>query len=230
MKKLIPLLLLCACQTSEPAQMILDRHRETVGNTSEIRSLSTLSNCVGPEGNYTTYTSSSFTDDYVLFQQDYDYKPNPFYALILDKEEGYGLDENLVVQGPLSKPVIAVLKAHEFHEVMLQPERRYFRMRLLEDTTFFDQKCHQLIASDHLGLPVRLYFDKKSRLMAGISQVNPYKKGEIIQVHFEKWNKKNTPVIFEQLTILQGSETYSFEYEYVDFSTEEIEKITFEKP
>ena len=230
MRKFIPLLLLWSCQTSEPAQKILDSHRETVGETSNIRSLTTLSNCIGPEGQYTTYTASSFTDDYVLFQQDYTYKPNPFYALILTKDEGYGLDENMVIQGPLSKPIIAVLKAHEFHEVMLQPESRYFNMRLLEDTTFFDQKCHQLIASDHLGLPVRLYFDQKSRLMAGISQVNPYKKGEIIQVHFEKWNKKNSPVIFKQLTILQGAETYTFDYESVDFSTQAIEKMTFGQP
>ena len=230
MKRFVPLLILWSCQTSEPAQMILDSHKETVGEISDIRSLTTLSDCMGPEGSYTTYTASSFTDDYVLFQQDYSYKPNPFYALILTKEEGYGLDENLTVQGPLSKPVIAVLKAHEFHEVMLQPESRYFNMRLLEDTTFFDQKCRQMIASDHLGLPVRLYFDHKSHLMAGISQVNPYKKGEIIQVHFEKWNRKSSPVIFQQLTILQGSETYTFDYTSVDFSTKEIDKITFKQP
>lgn len=203
---LLPLLALLNCRDADPVNQILQAHAKATGDQSWIENIVASASCEGPDGPYTTLTESSFTDDYLLFKQDYLSK-NPFYALIITKAEGYGLDSALHRQGPLSEAVIAVLKAHEFHEMMLQPETRYFHIKLLEDTTFYDQQCRQLIASDHLGLPVRLYFDKHTQLMAGIAQSNPYKKGEVISVHFENWNREKQPVFFEKVTIHQGKKS-----------------------
>jgi len=214
-----------ACDDSSRLERIINKHHKAVGKTAKIENLRTKADCVGPAGNYITSTNSSFTDDYVLFEQDYDYKSS-FKAAIYSFDEGYGLDTNSVSQGPLSPTIIAVLKAHEFHEVMMQPEKRYDEMRLLEDTVFFDQKCRQIRASDHLGLPVRLYFDKKNHLMAGFSQVNPYKKGEVISIHFSEWEKKDRIKVFKKLEIRQGKkDRYLFDYQEVSWNNPDFEKL-----
>lgn len=216
---------LIGCQKSEPTKRILEAHLKAVGDISRIENISTTADCQGSEGHFMTSTESSFTDDYLLFKQEYDYK-NPFYAVIIDKKSGYGLDTTLHPQGPLSEAIIAVLKAHEFHEMMLQPDTRYFEMKPLEDTTFYDQKCVQLIASDHLGLPVRLYFDLQTKLMAGISQSNPYKKGEVISVHFENWREIKNLQLFTKVTVQQGlKSTFHFDFKSIQWNATEFIKV-----
>ena len=215
---------------SDSATHVINQHYQALGDISEINNIVTKAECVGPDGDYFTITKSSFRDDYLLFQQTYDYKPNPFYALIRTKDKGFGLDTNFTSQGPLSNAIIAVLKAHEFHEMMLQPDQRYFDLKQLEDTTFFDQKCRQLIGSDHLGLPVRLYFDKETYLMAGIDQANPYKKGEVICVHFEEWNYNNPVPIFNRVNIRQGKkDQYILDYNKIIFNHPEFEELVLQE-
>ncbi len=226
MRYLTITLVFCLYSCGDSSEHIIQEHLRALGDVSGIESIITTADCNGPEGGYVTVTQSSFKGDYLLFLQDYEYKPNPFYALIQSSKQGFGLDTNLVSQGPLSKAIIAVLKAHEFHEMMLQPHRRYFDLKQLEDTTFFDQKCTQLIGSDHLGLPVRLYFDKKTHLMAGIAQVNPYKKGEVISVHFEDWNYTQAIPLFNRVFIKQGkNDEYTLNYTQILFNQPEFEEL-----
>ncbi len=228
-KRLLPLLLLWSCQNSEDAQRLIDEHKLAVGDDSFIENIITKAKCIGPEGEYYTVTESSFIDNYLLFIQDYSFKTNPLYAAIYDWRDGQGLDNSMVKQGALSAAVIAVLKAHEFHELMLQPEDRFENMKVIEDTTYFEKKCHQVIASDHLGLPVRVYFDIESNFLIGFSEVNPYKKGEVIRVYFDNWVKQDNLMIFKNITIRQGENTvYELDYEEVIFNDPSFERITKE--
>ncbi|WP_421871475.1 hypothetical protein [Marinoscillum sp.] len=230
MRYLGGLIVFIAFGCGNSAEHVLNKHYQSLGDISEVTNIVAKADCTGPDGTYQTITKSSTQDDYLLFLQKYDYKPNPFYALIKTKEKGYGLDSSLTAQGPLSNAVIAVLKAHEFHEMMMQPDQRYFGLKQLEDTSFFDQRCHQLIGSDHLGLPVRLFFDKKTNLMAGIAQANPYKKGEIICVHFEDWQYSNEFPIFNRVNIWQGKKDhYVLDYKKIVFNHPEFEKLQIEE-
>ncbi|MFY0606721.1 MAG: hypothetical protein JXR10_08400 [Cyclobacteriaceae bacterium] len=230
-KRLLPLLLLWSCQNSEDSELLINAHKLAVGDDSHIKTIVTKANCKGPEGAYYTETHSSYEDNYLLFLQDYTFKPNPFNAVIFDWKVGQGLNTNLEQQGALSNAVIAVLKAHEFHEVMLRPEDRFENMRVIEDTTYFGQKCHQILASDPLGLPVRVYFDIKSNFMVGFSEVNPYKKGEVIRVHFEEWKTNDDELkLFSQVTIRQGeSSVYTLNYEEVLFNAPIFKRLSQEK-
>ncbi len=230
MRYLIGLLTVTLYSCGNSADHVINKHYQALGDVDEIENITTKADCMGPEGRYQTVTKSSTSDDYLLFLQDYEYKPNPFYALIKTKSKGYGLDTSLTSLGPLSNAVIAVLKAHEFHEMMLQPDKRYFGLKQLEDTTFFDQKCSQLIGSDHLGLPVRLFFDKESNLMAGIAQANPYKKGEVICVHFEDWNYGNGIPMFNRVNIRRGKkDQHILEYNKIVLNHPEFEKLELKK-
>lgn len=215
-----------SCEDGNPAEVLMHKHHRAVGHSQHLENLTTFARCSGPDGDYTTRTSSSLVDDYVLFRQDYAYKPNPFYALILDKKTGYGLDTALHNQGPLSEPIIAVIKAHEFHEMLLQPEDRYSDLTQIEDTVFFDEKVHQVKASDHLGLPVRLFFNRNNQLLVGLSQANPYQKGEVIRVHFFDWDKKDGIRVFNQLEIQQGKKSYHFQFDSIAWNTPDFQRIS----
>lgn len=212
MKAFFPLLLLTFCAQKNTVDQIISAHKDQIGDLNSIENITTSATCEGPEGTYTTRTSSSFTSDYLLFQQDYKYKNHPFYAVIYTKEEGYGLDSTLSRQGAISKPVIAVLKAHEFHELVMQVDERYFQLQLENDTSIFGVDCKQITAVDHLDYPVRLFFNDRTRLMEGFSQINPYKKGEIISVHFKNWQEIAGKTLFDQVIILQGNQAYQFNY------------------
>ncbi len=225
---LIPLILLLSCGEQTPAERIVNKHLKAVGKTNKIKTLETAAKCSGPDGNYITKTSSSFRSDYVLFQQDYSYK-SAFYSVVYSKEKGFGLDSSYISQGPLSTTVIAVLKAHEFHEMMMQPQTRYFSMQLGGDTTFYGQKCQYIDAVDHLDLPVKLYFDSQTHLMAGISQANPFSKGEVISVHFLEWTNQNQIKLFTQLEIDQGkNDHYDFDYFEIEWNNPDFRKLKVE--
>lgn len=230
MRTIFGILVLVLWGCTDSANNVIKLHHEALGDASDITSIIAKAECIGPDGDYKTITKSSTTDDYLLFLQDYQYKPNPFYALIENKKQGFGLDTNFRSQGPLSNAIIAVLKAHEFHEMMMQPELRYFDLKQLEDTIFYGQNCAQLIGSDHLGLPVRLFFDKDTHLMAGIAQANPYKKGEVISVHFDDWNYSNQIPLFNTVNIHQGKkDQYTIKYNKVIFNHPEFEKLELAK-
>lgn len=215
---LLILLIICCSQQKDKAAQVIKKHQKAIGETDHIKSIATTASCSGPEGSYTTITESSFKDDYLLFKQDYAYEKSPFYAAIYSKKEGYGLDTALVSQGPLSEAIIAVLKAHEFHELMLQVDKRYYRPRSGEDTTYFKAPCKFVKAMDHLGYPVRLYFNKRTKRMEGFAQINPYNKGELIQVHFENWKKSDDGLwLFTSITILQGPKQ-KFKFDYTDIA------------
>lgn len=226
MKKLIPLLLLYGCEQKPSADETIAAHTLQFTDLVKYENLTTRASCEGPDGSYTTITESDLSSGYLLFKQTYAYKPNPFYALIYSKTEGYGLDSSLTNQGALSNNITAVLKAHEFHELMFQVDQRYFEMEAGNDTVYFDVKCRQISAVDHLDYPVKLFFNKETALMEGLSQANPYKKGEVIRVHFEQWVKKGTLPIFTKVLIHQGkNQQYEFNYQDIAFDEPGFEKL-----
>lgn len=223
------LIFLVACDPS--AQDTLSRHQQQVGDLSAIENLTTRAECKGPDGGYVTQTASDFRSDYLLFQQSYSYRSNPFNAVIYSKEDGIGLDSLLQPKGSLSKPVIGVLRAHEFHELMLQPESRFQNWEEASDTLFFEVKCRRLKARDPLDLPVSLYFNSKTGLMEGFAQVNPYKKSELIQIHFFDWEEQSGVMMFDKLTILQGTEArFSFDYQRIEFNSPDFEPLLIDLP
>ena len=229
MKKILPLIYLpivMGCQQGISVQEVLDKHRAAIGDTESLSNLYTLSACEGPEGAYTTETHSSLGDDYLLFKQDYTYKDNPFYAAIYTKSKGQGLDTLLQPRGALSEVVIAILKAHEFHELMLQVGDRYFEMDLAGDTVFFDTKCWQIQAVDHLSYPVKLFFNKRTGLMEGFSHVNAFNKNEVIQVHFEDWETVKDLNLFKKVMIKQGDlKKYYFDFQNIEWNSDRFKKL-----
>ena len=66
--------------------------------------------------------------------------------------------------------------------------------------------------------------------MAGIAQANPYKKGEVICVHFEEWNYNNPVPIFNRVNIRQGKkDQYILDYNKIIFNHPEFEELVLQE-
>lgn len=207
------------CSQMTPEEQIIHNHYSKIGATETVRSLVTQADCYGPDGKYTTLTESNFNADYLFFEQVYEYR-NSFCALIREYDEGFGLDSTYKNAGALSEAVIGVLKAHEFHELMLQVDHRFTELEQKNDTLFFGVDCIRIKAYDPLSLTSSLFFNKQTQRMEGFTQVNPYEKDELIQVHFEDWYEQDGLWLFDKLTILQGSKaTYKFDYNLVEINS-----------
>jgi len=216
---IIGLLLLAACTPSDPAEQVVNAHLKIVGEVT-FQTLTSEASCQSPEGTYRTQTESDLQSDYLLFRQWYDFKPEPFYAVIFDTKTGFGLDSAMRSQGALSEAIIGVLKGHEFHEIAYQPHLRFRELALASDTLYFEAACRQINAIDRLGYPVKLFFSKESQLMEGFSMVNPYRKKEVISVHFENWDTAHQPPTFRKVRIRQGNEgIFTFSYEKISFDS-----------
>lgn len=221
-------LILALSGCSPSASDIVESHLKAVGKTDFIETISTKASCKGPEGRYTTSTQSRFDTAYLFFAQEYSYK-SPFYALVYSMEKAFGLDSLLTNKGALSKPIIGVMKAHEFHELMMQPLDRFTIEDRAPDTLYFEEECRRLLAKDRLELPVTLYFNKQTNLMAGFTQVNPYKKSELIQIHFEDWLEMDGVKVFDKVSILQGEDTrFSFDFEFILFNDPDFKELSTE--
>ncbi len=220
---LIIMLMVVGCSPS--ATDIIENHLKAIGKTDFIKTISTKATCKGPEGRYTTSTQSRSDTDYLFFAQDYTYK-SPFYALVFSMEKAFGLDSTMTNKGPLSKPIIGVMKAHEFHELMMQPLDRFSIEDKQPDTLYFEEECRRVIAKDRLDLPVTLFFNKQTNLLVGFTQVNPYKKSELIQIHFEDWLEMDGVKVFDKVSILQGENArFSFDFEFILFNDPDFKEL-----
>lgn len=225
---ILGMIVLTACGPSDPAEQVVNAHRKIIGEVT-FQTLTSEASCQSPEGTYRTQTESDLQSDYLLFQQWYDFKPDPFRAVIFDTKIGFGLDSAMRNQGALSEAIIGVLKGHEFHEIAYQPHQRFHELALANDTLYFEAACRQLNATDRLGYPVKLFFSKNSQLMEGFSMVNPYRKKEVISVHFENWDTAQQPPIFGKVRIRQGNEgIFTFSYEKIQFDSPDFTTLAQE--
>ncbi|MFY0598534.1 MAG: hypothetical protein JXR03_02605 [Cyclobacteriaceae bacterium] len=223
---LILILLLTQCKSADSVAEILARHNDQIGISDQIKTIQASATCEGPNGPYDTYTASAFADDYLYFKQTF--AGNQIYrALIMSASIAFDLDSLHNPTDTLPKSVISVLKSHKFHELSLQLEERYNGMIKRNDTIYFDIPCHQLQAKDKLNEPVRLFFNKETGLMAGFSQINPFKKEEVISTYFYDWEKVNEMLLFDKIILHQGQEAkYTFDYYDIAINASDFQKIT----
>jgi hypothetical protein len=205
-------------------QAILNKHKQSLGDIAKIHCIIAKAACDGPEGKYSTLTESAMDQPYLFFEQEYTYK-SPFTALVNSYDEGYGLDSTYQNAGHISTAMIGVVKVHEFHKLIIALDQRYSDFKFTKDTSYFSLQSSEILANDPLGLPVKLYFDKKEGHLNGFTQRNPYKKSELIQIYFSDWYTHQGGTLFDKVEIHQGKKgKYSFNYETVVFNDPTFKK------
>ena len=209
-------------QSKEDA--ILEKHVKSLGEIESVNCIIAKAACEGPDGKYSTLTESTMSQPYLFFEQEYADK-SPLMVLVQNYGEGYGLDSAYDNAGHISTAMIGVVKAHEFHKLIIELEDRYSDFQYSQDTTYFELESVELLATDPLGFPVKFYFDKSKGRINGFTMRNPYKKSELIQVYFSEWYENEGVNIFDKVEILQGSKArYEFNYETVVFNDPTFKK------
>lgn len=223
------LILIIGCQSSDkPPSLdsIFDQSLQAIATTEALQaveSISTLADCLSPNGAYATEVQS-YKDDYCYFKQTFSYRPEVFEAVILDTNTIFQIMPDSNKTEPLDKNVIAFIKGHEFHELILDIKKRYSSLGNLQKTTFNDKPCYKVEAIDFIGDPCELYFDESSKRMEGISFQNPGNIEEIITITFSDWQKIDNILLPDKVHIDQSGKIFTFDYKEVI-----INKPTFQK-
>jgi len=74
---------------------------------------------------------------------------------------------------------------------------------------------------------VTMFFDQEHGRLNGFTQINPYKKSELIQIFFSDWYDHEGVSVFDKVVVLQGNKAkYSFDYNTILFNDPTFQKKT----
>ncbi|MBK6825684.1 MAG: hypothetical protein IPG86_01775 [Chitinophagaceae bacterium] len=193
------------------AEEVMTASLDAVGSPAareSIHSIICLAECSSPQGSYSTemHTDSS---GYSYFKQTYSYKPDSFEAIVQHKTAGWST-------GPprqfLSPEAIAVIRGHEFLNLVLQTDQRFsgFEQPLLVARK--NGEYLQVNARNETGDTCTLFFDPVTHLFRELHFQNPGQPGEIIQTRFSDWRKVNDLQLPHHVEIIQAGKNYRFDF------------------
>ncbi len=133
---------------------------------------------------YLVFTFTKQSHSY--FKQVYSYKPNPFEAVIENKDSGYILVDSLIA---LSKETISMIRGHEFQHIILEVDKRYHDFERPGTAEIKGKKVYWIKAKDELNNTCSLFFDPKMGLLSAIHFQNPADLNEVIEIEFSNWQQ-----------------------------------------
>lgn len=214
---------LCKCTNPEGGNIkttdeIIYGSLSAIGDESDrekLVSLVSLADCVSPNGKYTTETHTA-SGGYSYFKQVYSYKPKPFEAVIQNKDYGYILSDSLMA---LDKETISMIRSHEFHNIILEVDKRFHDFEKPEKPDSSFGKTYRINAKDELGNACSLFFDSALHLLNALDIKNPVNKNEIIKMKFSNWRKVQELLLPYHVEIDQVGKIYTFNYTSIVFNS-----------
>lgn len=178
---------------------------------AEINDIRSFARCKGPQGNYTTSVHSA-SDGSCTFTQEYEYRPLPFLASLTADNRGYVIDSNQRITDTLPNDAVEMIRSHEFHRMHSNPAH-FFRSLVFEKD--MDKTTAQFRASDRLGYPVHIYYNRHDKLISRVEMLNPADTGQAIEIIFKSWTNSAYGKLVKELEIIQAKKD-SF---YFDFTS-----------
>lgn len=185
-----------------------------------VENIIALADCVSPGGKYTTEVHAD-TGGYMLFRQEYTYKPAPFEAVIENDTIGYSMDDP---SARLSKEMVYGIRSHAFHLVLLQLQQRFHSFSKPVTVQNDSVILYRITAKDELKNDCTLYFDRTTGLLSVLEILNPDNKQEVIRTVFTDWRKTGDILLPYHIDIYQGSKWFTFDFIRID-----INSLSFKK-
>ncbi len=221
------LLYSCSNPKDQSAEKIIQASLNAVGTKplrDKIQNLVSFAECVSPNGNYTTEIHTD-SGGYSYFKQVYSYKPKPFEAVIGHKDSGYIVGDSLIA---LSKAEIAMIRGHEFQNIILEVDKRFHDFDKPERIDSGGLKAYRIKAKVELNKACLLFFDLQTGMLSAIHSQNPADPKEVIEIEFSDWQEQQGLLLPEHVAIKQGEKRYSFDFTKLLFNSPDF-KIRFEK-
>ncbi|RMF23355.1 MAG: DUF4292 domain-containing protein, partial [Bacteroidetes bacterium] len=165
-------------------------------------------------------------DDYVFFQQKFDFNPQDMTVHAESWQRGYRSVMGGQAGAILAPEAIAVVKNHEFHEILLDFRKRYKDFTLEEgEQTFHGVPCRVVVGKDRAMLTtVRLFFNTRNGRMEGLQIKNPLKGTEVVTITFDDWQPVAGLRLPRKVTMAQAGNTFVLRYESLKINAPEFKR------
>lgn len=181
----------------------------------QIEKISTLANCRGPQGYYTTEVNSSTGGD-CFFSQAYADSDQLFHAKVTPDNEGFVLDNNQNIIDTLPIEAVVMIKSHDFHRLNSSPEQFFHHIE-------FDKKIEKGMelyrALDQLENKVKLFYNREKEQITKIELLNPMDTTQTIEVINKQWIDSAYGKMVKELEIVQAhKDTFYFNFEKIEIN------------
>jgi hypothetical protein len=199
---------LTGCDQKPTADQIIKTSILKISQADTVKTFQAFAECQSPKGNYTTEIHSG-KDDYTYFKQVYSYRDEPFEAVVLTPDSGFQINQDSTFTA-LPKVAINIVKGHEFHEILLDLNKRFHQFG--EPELVPDSGLNRITALDELNNPVEIFFDKETTLLEAMTIRNPDKVEEIIRVTYSNRKQIQGMLLPMHVEILQGDQKFIFDF------------------
>lgn len=193
LRKIYPLCLILYLTTSVCAQTdaagIIENSLAAIGGRKElarVRNLQAFADCAGPNGNYTTEIYSA-KDSRLIFKQVLAdgsiYLGRTTGSTFWTKDEKSG-DFSLA-----DRRAAFAWRSHDFQFLAMEIATRFRDFKAAGEETFAGKAALKLDATDELGNPAGVFFDKETRRLRGLTIRNPFDENETIRTVFNEWKR-----------------------------------------
>jgi hypothetical protein len=167
---------------------IIENSLRAIGGSKDIekvRNLWAFADCRGPNGSYTTEIYSA-RNGKLIFKQvrganTFIGQSNAQMFWTKDeKTDDFSLADNRAAM---------VWRSHDFQFLALEIGARFKDFAFAGEEKFVGKLALKLKATDELGNPASIFFDKETHLLLGITIQNPFDKNETIRTTFNEWRQ-----------------------------------------
>jgi hypothetical protein len=191
-----------------------------------IYSIKAIANCSGPRSKYKTEIHSA-RQDRLLFKQSY--ANGNIFAGFVHGTHVWTTDAKTGQASPLSKVNASMMRGHEFQMIPVIMSERYKNPVIESDTDFAEMRCHDVRMTDELGKTCHIFFDIKSKLMAGMIIENPIgEKGETVRIVFHQWKQIGKIKLPAKVTATDKNGDYIFNFYDITLNT--VDRKIFKVP
>ncbi len=207
------------------ADEVLARAREAMGGEAldRVESLSVTADCAGPRGSFLTEVESG-GDGRVVFRQTVGDR-SATRVLVGDVGWVQGSDGEIQL---LDKDSKSMVRGHEFHLQVLEPERRYSEPHTVSFGELGDQPAIEVAFTGEGGRPVSIFYRRDDHLPAGMVFVPAGEDPETITVVYGDWRTIEGVKLFGSFELTHGDSVFTYEYTRVELNA--VDPALFEIP
>jgi len=185
---------------AQDAGAIIEDSIRAVGSKKAIagvRNIRSIADCTGPNGKYTTEIYSA-DGQRLIFRQ---VRAGNVYTGHTNGSVFWTKDEKTGDFSLAGTSEAFAWRSHDYQMLIMDPAARFRDPVFEAEETFAGAAANKLRATDELGKPAYLFFDKNSKLMLGFTIQNPFStKPETIRTIFNEWKRAGKLMLPSKVT------------------------------
>lgn len=187
---------------------------------TQIQNLVSFANCVSPLGKYTTQVNTA-PDGYMYFKQVFNYKRDPFEAVLTKDSAWYTLGDTTDV---LPQKLIFSVRNHAFHNVLLELPERFHDFAIADSVEISKKILYRVKAKDARNNYCAFYIDPASSRLSMWQFINPDNRTDTLSVRFSDWKNTGGFNLPFKVDIVQGGNRLAFNYTTIEINSPNFTK------